>query len=130
MPAHVLVLESSPELRKMLEEGLGDQGYVVTATSSAEEALATLRRQSADLVIADPPVGHGKESGALERIQTEFPQMPSIVMSRERFDPSILAPPSTDTAPRRLLRKPFTLNELLVLTRRMLPLDPSSTATE
>lgn len=114
----------------MLEESLGHHGYVVTSTSSAEETLATLRRHSVDLLIADPPVGHEDQSGTLERIQAEFPQMPSIVMSRERFDPSILAPPSTDTAPRRLLRKPFTLNELLVLTRRMLPPDPSPTATE
>ncbi|MDZ7778886.1 MAG: response regulator [Gemmatimonadota bacterium] len=121
MPARVLLLESSPELRKVLEESLGQHGYTVVSATSTEEALDRLCEHAADLVIADPPAERGEDAGTVERIHEAFPGLPSIVMSRERFDPSVLAPASTDVVPRRVLRKPFRLDELLVLTRQILP---------
>lgn len=80
-----------------------------------------LRRAPADLVIADPPSQGGPEGRAMDALHREFPRVPSIVVSPDTFDPSVFMPPRADEAPRRLLRRPFTLSELLTLTRRLLP---------
>ncbi len=117
----VLIVESSPELRRMLEESLSQRGYTVASVTDVEEALETLRRTPADLVIADPPSGRGSEGRAMDALHREFPQVPSIVVSPDTFDPSVFTTRVKGEAPRRLLRRPFSLSELLVLTRRLLP---------
>jgi two-component system, OmpR family, response regulator len=117
----VLIVESSPELRRMLEESLSQRGYTVASVTDVEEALETLRRTPADLVIADPPSRHGPEGRALDALHREFPTVPSIVVSPDTFDPSVFTTQEDGQAPRRLLRRPFTLSELLGLTRRLLP---------
>lgn len=117
----VLIVESSPELRRMLEESLTQRGYTVASAADVEEALQALRRAPADLVIADPPSRGGPEGLAMDALHREFPRVPSIVVSPDTFDPSVFMPPRAGEAPRRLLRRPFTLSELLALTRRLLP---------
>jgi CheY-like chemotaxis protein len=122
MPAPVvLVVESSPELRRMFEESLQDRGYIVTSATDAGEALDLLRRRPADLLIADPSSDVGAETRALDDLHREFPGMPSIVVSPDTSALGILTPPREGEAPRRLLRRPFTLRELLTATRRLLP---------
>lgn len=49
----VLVVEDEPTFRGFLCEALGDVGYKVWASPSAEEALAFFEKEKADLVIAD-----------------------------------------------------------------------------
>lgn len=117
----VMVVEGSPELRRMLEEGLEIQGYVVTSACTPEEALDALRRHPADLLIADPGTRNGRAANrSLEALHEEFPGVPSIVVSCETpFDPASLHPDG-DHAPRAVLRRPFTLGELLRLTGRLL----------
>lgn len=106
----------------MLEESLAQRGYTVASVTDVEEALETLRRTPADLVIADPPSRGGPEGRALDALHREFPHVPSIVVSPDTFDPSVFTTTRENgEAPRRLLRRPFTLSELLSLTRRMLP---------
>jgi len=117
----VLIVESHPELRRMLEESLQQRGYEVASATDAAEAREWLRRRSADLLIADPPSDAREEKRQLEALCREFPRVPSIVVSSDTFDPAIFTPPHEGEAPRRLLHRPFTLGELLMLTRLLLP---------
>lgn len=121
MSAVVLILESSPELRRMLEESLRYRGYAVKSAADADETLATLRRSRVDLLIADPPTP-GAVAGAafLESIRQEFPDLPTIVVSGNAFDPEAIRPPQPGAPRRRLLRRPFTLGEMLTLTDQVL----------
>lgn len=117
----VMVVEGSPELRRVLEEGLERHGYIVTSACTPEEALEALRRHPADLLIADPgTVNGGAARTSLDLLHREFPGVPSIVVSCETpFDPTSLVS-TGDHAPRTVLRRPFTLGELLRLTGRLL----------
>ncbi|MEX2466816.1 MAG: response regulator [Gemmatimonadota bacterium] len=124
----VLIVESSPELRRMLEESLEQRGYAVTSATNTREALEAMRRRPADLLIADPPDRAGAEHRALEALCREFPAVPSIVVSPEMLDPAMFTPPRPGEAPRRRLRRPFSLSELLVLTRHLLSSDDQGSA--
>jgi CheY-like chemotaxis protein len=95
----VLLVESSPELRRMLEESLTQRGYTVASVTDVEEAIETLRRAPADLVIADPPSRGGREGRAIDALLREFPRLPSIVVSPDTFDPSVFKPPEDGEAP-------------------------------
>lgn len=127
----IVIVESSPELRRMLEESLQQRGYEVATASDADEARELLRRRPADLLIADPPSDRPEEKRQLDALCREFPRVPSIVVSTDAFDPTTLNRPPDGEAPRRLLHRPFTLSELLMLTGALLPKrsgggDPSS----
>lgn len=117
----VLIVESHPELRRMLEESLRQRGYEVASANDASEARGLLRRRSADLLIADPPSDAREEKRQLAALCREFSSVPSIFVSTDTFDPAIFTPPLDGEAPRRLLHRPFTLGELLMLTRMLLP---------
>lgn len=117
----VLIVEGSPELRRMLEESLVQRGYEVAMAHCAQEARELLRRRTADLLIADPPSDGREERHQLEALCREFPDVPSIIVSSDTFDPAIFTPPRDGEAPRRILHRPFRLGELLRLTRVLLP---------
>lgn len=121
MAAVVLILEGSPELRRMLEESLRHRGYAVKSAADADETLAILRGTRVDLLIADPPVpGAAAGAALLGPIHDEFPDLPTIVVSGGPFDPEGIRPAQPGAPQRRLLHRPFTLGELLSLTDRIL----------
>lgn len=111
----------------MLEESLRQRGYAVKSAADVDETLTTLRRTRVDLLIADPPIP-GLPSGAalLDPIQAEFPDLPAIVVSGSTFDPEGIRLPQAGAPRRRLLRRPFTLGEMLTLTDRVLSGDGDS----
>lgn len=105
----------------MLEESLRHRGYAVKSAADTDEALTTLRRSRVDLLIADPPTPGAVAGGALlEPIREEFPDLPTIVVSGNAFDPEAIRPSPPGAPRRRLLRRPFTLGEMLTLTDRVL----------
>ena len=107
----------------MLEESLQQRGYAVASATDAGEARELLLRRPADLLIADPPGDSRVARRELEDLLREFPEVPSILVSPESFDPAVLSPNRVGEAPHRQLRRPFTLNELLLLTDRLVPAD-------
>jgi len=120
-PPVVMILESARDLRRMLEDGLEQQGYLVTSAATPGEALEVLRRTPADLLIADRPTWtRTRPDPELETLHREFPGVPAIVVSEEAFEPEMLAPPPDGHAPWQLLPRPFTLGALLRLTARLL----------
>lgn len=54
--AHILIVDDEPEIRKIVR-GILSEGHRCQEASSAEEALALVRRESFDLVISDINMG-------------------------------------------------------------------------
>jgi CheY-like chemotaxis protein len=54
MPARatVLVLEASPAVQELVDQGLREAGHRVLATGSSEEALEVVRRVRVDVLVA------------------------------------------------------------------------------
>lgn len=115
----VLLVETSPELRRVLEDGLQRSGFVVRTAVNGEEALDVLRQRTIDLLVADAANGLDVRA-ALRQIDLEFPGIPAIVLSRDEFDPTLLGTGGPGGARRRLLPTPFRLAQLLSAATRML----------
>jgi CheY-like chemotaxis protein len=64
--ATVLVLEASPAVQELVDQGLREAGHRVLATGSSEEALEVVRRVRVDVLVA------GMVTGGVEALVDEL----------------------------------------------------------
>ncbi len=118
MPAPVvLVIEDNSELRHVLKEALGAEGYTVLAARDEAEALELLRANRVDLLISDLTA----PSGSLETVRPEFPDLPVVALDGAPGDhPSFFFGAWQQPKGFRTLSRPFRLGELLAVSREVL----------
>jgi CheY-like chemotaxis protein len=116
----VLVIEDNAELRTVLRDALGAEGYQVLVARDETEAVEILRGGRVDLLISDltDPV---ETPDGLEALRAEFPDLPVVALSPGggSHPPFFFA---AWQAPKglRTLSKPFRLAELLAVSREVL----------
>jgi CheY-like chemotaxis protein len=118
-PPVVLVVEDNAELRNVLKEALGAEGYRVLATRDEAEALEVLRGTHIDLFISDltdPPTAEL----TLEAMRKEFPELPMVALSETGGNHPTLFSSWEQPHGFRTLPRPFRLGELLALSREVL----------
>jgi two-component system nitrogen regulation response regulator GlnG len=118
MSARILVADDEESLRWVLERGLRQAGYDVTAVADGEAAVAAFQSQPFDLVFIDVKMPGMDGLVALERLRELRSDAYVVVMT---------AHGSMDTAIKAMQRgaydylaKPFDLDEVLLLTERAL----------
>jgi len=113
----VLLVEDEDELRDLLGEVLSDNGLEPTTVASAAEALDALKTRQWDLVLTDllMPGGSGHDV-VRQAAQDQGP--PVIVMTGRVEEAEKARLVATGVAG--LLHKPFPLDEMLSLVRRVL----------
>lgn len=77
----ILVVDDEPNILKVIEGILTDEGYVVRTAHSGEEALAEVRRSSPDLVILDIWLPGMDGLQALDMLRGMVPETPVIMIS-------------------------------------------------
>ncbi|MBK6406918.1 MAG: MASE1 domain-containing protein [Holophagales bacterium] len=117
----ILLAEDEPALRMLVQEVLGRAGYRVLAAEDGEEALAVSRGHggTVDLLVTDivmPNLG-GRELAA--RLLAERPGVRVLFMSGYPNDARGFGELAGATGD--LLRKPFSLRELVERVREALP---------
>ncbi|MDH3205621.1 MAG: response regulator [Gemmatimonadota bacterium] len=118
-PPVVLVVEDNSELRHVLKEALGAEGYHVLTTRDASEALELLRGTHVDLFISD--LTDPKDaSEALQAVRREFPKVPVVALAEAGHHPSFFFAGWQNPRGYLMLPKPFRLGELLALSREVL----------
>ena len=80
MPHRILLAESERAARLALEELLRDEGYRVTSASNGAEALAELEATGADLLLLDLIVATAGAEAFLDRVRSQHPELPTILM--------------------------------------------------
>lgn len=114
IPAHVLIVEDDPLLRRYLEDALQECGYATHSATNGREAAEWLQSHSVDLVLTDvlmPEQDGVRLVAELKRLQAH---LPVVAMSgRGRADLSIdslslVRAMGVDAT----LEKPFSLAEL------------------
>jgi CheY-like chemotaxis protein len=119
-PPVVLVVEDNSELRHVLKEALGSEGYHVIATRDELEALELLRGTHIDLLISDltdPP----NADEALQTVRREFPDLPVVALAEGvGSHPTFFFTGWQNPDGYVTLSKPFRLGELLALSREVL----------
>ena len=119
-PPVVLVVEDQAELRLVLKEALGGEGYQVLLARDQAEALELLRANAVDLLISDltDPVD---PSDGLDELRQEFPDLPVVAMSEAvGGHPALFFGASQGAGKYRSLARPFRLSELISVSREVL----------
>ena len=116
----VLVVEDQDEVRNLVEEILGMQGYTVLKASNGEEALrlGKSRRKPIQLLLTDMvmPGMNGKELA--ERMQKMYPGMKVILMSG--YAEEGLIQWGTIIQGMEFIKKPFRVETLIQTVRKVL----------
>ncbi|HLH42800.1 MAG TPA: sigma-54 dependent transcriptional regulator [Bryobacteraceae bacterium] len=77
----ILLVEDDENLRVILQLQLEKLGYVTAPAADAEQALDILRKTPQDLVITDLQLPGMSGIGLVKKIQADFPEIPSIVVT-------------------------------------------------
>lgn len=117
LPAHVLVIDDEPQIRKFLDISLRAQGYVVHCAESGESGLGALAMQGADLVILDLglPDRDGRE---VLRELRQWSTVPVIVLTVRADEAEKVA--VFDAGANDYVTKPFGVQELMARVRALL----------
>jgi two-component system, OmpR family, response regulator len=108
----ILIIDDEPGVRDLLQDALGNAGYVIQCATNGADGLDQLRRGSADLCIVDinMPTMDGYEF--LEKLRAHDTKTPVLMLT---------ARDAKDDVERGLregaddyVRKPFSLEELLL----------------
>ncbi len=117
----VLVVEDNAELRHVLREALGSEGYKVLGARDQTDALELLRNQRVDLLISDLSEDPAGSVEPLDGVRQEFPELPVVALSGSSSGHPSLFFSAWETRGRyRTLNKPFRLGELLAVSREVL----------
>jgi len=118
MPTSILVVDDEKTITAALDLLLRDHGYEVDTASSVAEAEAILARRWFDLVFLDLRLPDGDGIGLLEQIKKTAPDIEVMLMTAHgSLDVTIEA---IKRGAFYYLEKPFTFDQVLVLTQRAL----------
>jgi putative two-component system response regulator len=123
---NILIVDDEKTVRRSLNKCLTMNGFNCEEASNAEEALATLGRKAADLVILDVMMPGISGSELLPRIKQSFPNT-AVVMATAVVEPDIIVNCMKNGA-HDYITKPFDVNQLMtninsVLEKRNLELN-------
>jgi two-component system, OmpR family, response regulator MprA len=118
----VLVVEDTPELRRLLAAALDDEGYTVAVAADGAEALAMLDTVAPCVILLDlrMPVMDGQTFARAYRARGDADA--HIVVMTAELRPQALA----GMAPAAVLVKPFDLDQLVSLVDRLVRAHPAT----
>jgi two-component system nitrogen regulation response regulator GlnG len=118
MSARILIADDEDSLRWVLEKGLRQVGYEVTAVKDGDQAIQAFESAPFDLVFLDVRMPGLDGLAALERLRAIRPDAYVVVMTAHgTMDTAIKA---MQRGAYDYLAKPFDLDEVLLLTERAL----------
>ena len=82
--AKVLVIEDDPDLRRVLKQGLGDEGFSVRLAHSGAEALTLAREQRPDLVVLDIGLPDADGRDICQALRSDGVDSPGSLPHRQR----------------------------------------------
>jgi CheY-like chemotaxis protein len=121
--ATILIVDDEVPIRELVAEVLAENGHQVLQASNGREALELLSSEVPQLVLTDVmmPLVNGIELVRAMKSTPQLAEVPVVLMTAAARQPAI------DIGQHGLLEKPFTLDALEALVRRVLS-PPSSRA--
>ncbi len=114
----ILIAEDEDTIRQVLEAALKREGYEITSTSDAEQAIDVLLRSSMDLIITDLHLPGASGIDLLKKARSISAEIPVIVMTA--FGTIQSAVDAMRAGAYDYLTKPVHLYELQALVKRAL----------
>lgn len=112
----ILVVEDDEDIRYIVARTLKKMGYEAVSVGSGLEAIHAMTRQRFHLVLIDIEIPDMGAQQAVAEMRNCDPRIPLILMTRspQRADTALLL------AAKGCLYKPFTVDELRSMVRRVL----------
>ncbi len=126
MPAHVLVIDDEPQIRKFLRISLAAQGYQVSEAATGTEGLAQAALGQPDLVILDLGLPDRDGQEVLVELR-EWSAVPVLVLSVRADEGEKVR--ALDAGANDYVTKPFGIQEFLARSRALLR-QTSATASQ
>ena len=114
---HILVVDDEPQIRRFLRTSLNAQGYRISETGSAAEAVALAAKEKPDLVILDLGLPDGEGFDVIERLRLSS-QVPIVVLSVRNDEQGKVR--ALDLGADDYVTKPFGMEELMARLRTAL----------
>ena len=120
----ILVIDDDPQIRKLLEEVLRDEGYKASSAESVEEGLPNYPISTLPLIVTDVLMPNREGLETIRELRKNNPSMKIIAISGglEQGGMDVL-----DIAKRfganRVLRKPFEIKDFLNVVQETLQLN-------
>ena len=118
MSKRLLIIEDDISLNQMLQLHFEDGGFEVTGVNSCGEGLQQLYRQAFDLVLLDQQLPDGTGLELLQKIRTEEPEQP-IIMMTGKHDLELAIQAIQDGAAD-FIHKPIKTDALQIVVERLL----------
>lgn len=118
--ASILIIDDDDLLRNVLSKALAHAGHTVLQAADGAQGLDLFHAAPVDLVLTDliMPVQEGVET--ILRLRQDAPQVPIIAMSGGVTNAKLYLDIAARIGARRILAKPFTPRELLVVIDEVL----------
>ncbi|MBU2709612.1 nitrogen regulation protein NR(I) [Zooshikella harenae] len=113
---HVWIIDDDRSIRWVLEKALQRETYIVSSFSSADAALAQLRRHQPQVIISDIRMPGTDGLEFLNNVSHQFPHIPIIIMTAHSDLESAVA--SYQGGAFEYLPKPFDVDEAVSLVKR------------
>jgi two-component system nitrogen regulation response regulator GlnG len=113
---HVWVIDDDQSIRWVMERALQQAQFGVSSFVSADEALAALGAHAPDAIVTDIRMPGTDGLGFLQRLQSDHPQTPVIIMTAHSDLDSAVA--AYEGGAFEYLPKPFDVDEAVDLVRR------------
>ena len=114
---HVMIVEDDPGISRLLVEVVEREGYRVSAASSAQAALDTLKHHPADILLTDYKLPDRDGLSLLEQVMQDEAQTIGIVMTG--FGTVDLAVKAMKLGASDILVKPFEPDQVVILLNRI-----------
>jgi DNA-binding NtrC family response regulator len=119
MRARILIIAKGAEQVVLLSEALRSDGHTVTISEKAEEIRRLLLECAADLVIVDIGASPAAESGFVEKLKKDFPDLPLVCITGSTL------PGAADIGPHgTLVSKPFRISHIEEIIDKLLDVTP------
>jgi DNA-binding NtrC family response regulator len=116
MTIHVLLVDDDESMCQLLSDGLKKQGYEISWTKSAGEAIEQLRQQSFDVLVTDLNMDELNGLELCERVAGMQPDLPVVVITA--FGSLEVAVGAIRAGAYDFITKPFQIEELIVAVDR------------
>ncbi len=116
MKKTVWVIDDDDSIRWVLDKALGQAGIPIKAFNSADEAMHLLANEPPLTVLSDIRMPGSSGLDFLQKIQSEFPQIPVIIMTAHSDLESAVN--SFELGAYEYLAKPFDIDEVVNVVQR------------
>ena len=113
----ILAVDDEPDILRVLELALSDEGFDVLRVQRSPEAVPLVRERRPSLVLLDLMMPEMDGMEVLRRVR-QFSAVPVIILTAKGSDRDIIA--GLDAGADDYLQKPFNLNELAARVRAVL----------